>query len=61
MQHPETHLALHHARAADLHAAARMHALAVQARPARDLRTRVGWTLMEMGLRLATTKPALNL
>lgn len=58
--HPETHLALHHARAADLHAAARTHALAVQARPARDLRTRVGWTLMEMGLRLATAKPALN-
>ncbi|MFE6624748.1 hypothetical protein [Streptomyces sp. NPDC057740] len=58
--HPETHLALHRARAADLHAEARMHAVAAQVRPARDLRTRVGWTLMEMGLRLAATRPALN-
>ncbi|MGW4871130.1 hypothetical protein [Streptomyces chartreusis] len=56
MQHPETHLALHHARAADLHAQAEAHRLATAARPNRDLRSRVGWTLVELGLRLATPR-----
>ncbi|MDT0392402.1 hypothetical protein AB0N88_01040 [Streptomyces sp. NPDC093516] len=47
--HPDIHLALHHARAADLRAEAGL-------RPARrsDLRTRLGWTLVEVGLKLAT-------
>ncbi|CAL9468808.1 MULTISPECIES: hypothetical protein [Streptomyces] len=47
--HPDIHLALHHARAADLRAEA-------GSRPARrpDLRTRLGWTLVEVGLKLAT-------
>ena len=58
--HPETHLALHRARAAELQAEAHAHALATRARPARDLRARVGWTLVEVGLRLATPRPALN-
>jgi hypothetical protein len=46
--HPDTHLTLHHARAAELRAEA-------GPRPARrpDLRTRLGWTLVEVGLRLA--------
>ncbi|NUP23900.1 MAG: hypothetical protein HOZ81_49175 [Streptomyces sp.] len=57
--HPDTHLTLHHTRAAELQAEAHAHALAARARPARDLRTRVGWTLVEVGLRLATPKPAL--
>jgi len=57
--HPETHLALHHARAADLRAEADAHRLAVAARPARDIRTRLGWTLVEVGLRLASPRPAL--
>ncbi|GGK53832.1 hypothetical protein [Streptomyces flaveus] len=52
--HPETHLALHHARAAELRAEADSYRLAVAARRPRDLRTRLGWTLVEVGLRLAT-------
>ncbi|MFE6195687.1 hypothetical protein [Streptomyces sp. NPDC057838] len=47
--HPDIHLALHHARAAELRAEA-------GPRPASrpDLRTRLGWTLVEVGLKLAT-------
>ncbi|WP_416982957.1 hypothetical protein [Streptomyces sp. T028] len=55
---PETHLALHHARAAELHALAAAHRLTSEARRPRALRTRLGWTLVEVGLRLATPKPA---
>lgn len=42
--HPDIHLTLHHARAAELRAEA-------GPRPARrpDLRTRLGWTLVEVG------------
>jgi hypothetical protein len=50
--HPETHLALHHIRAADLRAEADAYRLAAAARRPRDLRTRIGWTLVEIGLRL---------
>ncbi|KAA0931924.1 hypothetical protein [Streptomyces apricus] len=53
--HPETSLALHHARAAELRAEADAYRLAASARPRRDLRTRLGWTLVEIGLRLTTT------
>ena len=52
--HPETHLALHHVRAAELRAEADAYRLAAAARRPRDLRTRLGWTLVEVGLRLAT-------
>ncbi|AXE86264.1 hypothetical protein [Streptomyces sp. Go-475] len=47
--HPDIHLTLHHARAAELRAEA-------GPRPARRpaLRTRLGWTLIEVGLKLAT-------
>lgn len=55
---PETHLALHHARAAELHALAEAHRLATEAAHPRVLRTRLGWTLVEVGLRLATPGPA---
>ncbi|MFI7414638.1 hypothetical protein ACIBU0_38950 [Streptomyces sp. NPDC049627] len=58
--HPETHLALHHARAAELRAEADGHRLAAEAKQPYDLRTRLGWTLIEVGLRLATPRPALN-
>ncbi|MGI5455246.1 hypothetical protein ACQEWB_19105 [Streptomyces sp. CA-249302] len=58
--HPETHLALHHARAAELRAEAEAHNLAAAIHPRRDLRTRVGWTLVELGLRLATPRPVLT-
>ena len=51
--HPETHLALHHTRAAELSAEADAYRLADAARRPRDLRVRLGWTLVEVGLRLA--------
>ncbi|KOU66420.1 hypothetical protein ADK57_18410 [Streptomyces sp. MMG1533] len=51
--HPETHLALHHVRAVELRAEADAYRLAAAARRPRDLRTRLGWTLVEVGLRLA--------
>ncbi|CAM5549903.1 hypothetical protein SALBM135S_09795 [Streptomyces alboniger] len=47
--HPDIHLLLHHARAAELRGAA----------PSRRrhprLRTRVGWTMVELGLRLVSS------
>ncbi|MFE1315262.1 MULTISPECIES: hypothetical protein [unclassified Streptomyces] len=51
--HIETQLAQH--RAADLRAQAAAHRLATEAKPPVELRTRVGWTLVEVGLRLAAT------
>ncbi|MDV9170388.1 hypothetical protein R6V09_09585 [Streptomyces sp. W16] len=60
--HPETYLALHHARTAELQAQAEAHRLAAEAKPSHELRTRLGWTLVEVGLRLAAApngpKPA---
>lgn len=56
--HPETHLALHHARAAELRAEADAHRLAAAARHPRDFRTRLGWALVEVGLRLAAAPKA---
>ncbi|WP_240139924.1 hypothetical protein [Streptomyces sp. MUM 178J] len=59
--HPETHLALHRIRAAELRAEAHAHRLTAVTRRPRNFRTRVGWTLVEVGLRLAaapTTAPA---
>jgi hypothetical protein len=55
MQHPEIHLALHHTRAAELRSDADAHRLAAEARRPRALRTRIGWALVEVGLRLAAT------
>jgi hypothetical protein len=57
--HPETHLALHHLRAAGLRAEADAHRLAAQVRQPSEIRTRLGWTLVEVGLRLAAPRPAL--
>ncbi|MFC8965602.1 hypothetical protein [Streptomyces sp. NPDC057094] len=51
--HPDTQLQLHHLRAAELQAEADTYRLTAEARPHR-LRTRVGWTLVEVGLRLAS-------
>ncbi|MFE7980311.1 hypothetical protein [Streptomyces shenzhenensis] len=53
--HTETHLALHHLRAAGLRGEADAYRLAAMARRPRHLRTRLGWTLVEIGLRLAAT------
>lgn len=55
MLHPEMHRALYHARAADLYAQADAHRLAAQAKRPYVMRTRLGWTLVELGLRLAAT------
>ncbi|MPY56946.1 hypothetical protein [Streptomyces spongiae] len=55
--HIETQLALHHAHLADLRHEAeayRLARLAAAARQPRGLRTRLGWTLVEVGLRLAS-------
>jgi hypothetical protein len=50
----ETALALHRAHAADLRAEADAYRLAAAARhPRRHLRVRLGWTLVDVGLRLA--------
>lgn len=60
MTNPAVQLALHHARAADLQARADAHRLAAAARRPGELRARLGWTLVEVGLRLATPpRPAL--
>ncbi|MGW4565583.1 hypothetical protein ACWEN3_25235 [Streptomyces sp. NPDC004561] len=50
--HNETLLAQLHA--ADLHSQADAYRLAARAKPPVELRTRVGWTLVELGLRLAS-------
>ncbi|MFG2945470.1 hypothetical protein [Streptomyces adustus] len=56
--HLETQLAAHHAT--DLRDRAEAHRLATQARRPAELRIRLGWTLVEVGLRLANPpRPAL--
>ena len=54
--HIETQLAQH--RATDLRAQADAHRLATEAKPPVELRTRLGWTLVEVGLRLAAAPKA---
>ncbi|MFF4708466.1 hypothetical protein ACWC4D_32855 [Streptomyces sp. NPDC001288] len=55
--HTQTQLARH--RMTELRRQARAHRLAAEARPPRqELRTRLGWTLVEVGLRLAAPAPA---
>ncbi|WP_405614482.1 hypothetical protein [Streptomyces sp. NBC_00076] len=56
---PDAHLAQHHFRATELRAEADAYRLAAGARPPHGLRTRLGWTLIEVGLRLATPRPFL--
>ncbi|MBM7086998.1 hypothetical protein G3I31_16645 [Streptomyces sp. SID9913] len=54
--HPETHLILHGVRAAELRAeASGCRPVDVPRRPG-PLRTRIGWTLVEVGLRLAAVR-----
>lgn len=51
---PHMHLFLHHTRAGELRAEADTHHRPrTTGRPSRGLRTRVGWTLVEVGLKLA--------
>ncbi|WP_328747835.1 hypothetical protein OHT57_20085 [Streptomyces sp. NBC_00285] len=56
--HPATHLAQHHLRAADLRAEADAYRLAAEAKRPYAIRARLGWTLVEVGLRLASPRPA---
>jgi hypothetical protein len=58
MTHPDTHLALHHTRAAELQAQADAYRLAAGTKRPSELRTRLGWTLVEVGLRLASAPKA---
>ncbi|MER5468899.1 hypothetical protein [Streptomyces sp. NPDC002685] len=53
--HPDTHLQLHHLRAAELRTEADAYRLTTETRSPGRLRARVGWTLVEVGLRLAST------
>ena len=55
--HTQTQLAQHHMT--DLHAQAEAYRLAKQTKPEREIRKRIGWTLVEVGLRLATPAPAI--
>ncbi|MDQ0943099.1 MULTISPECIES: hypothetical protein [unclassified Streptomyces] len=50
--HSDIHLQLHALRAAELRAEAAMYR-----RPRKDLRTQLGWTLIELGLRLVRQQP----
>lgn len=52
--HIETRLVLHRAHLADLRGEADAYRLAAAVRQPRGLRTRLGWTLVEVGLRLAS-------
>ncbi|MBT2491238.1 hypothetical protein J7E96_22475 [Streptomyces sp. ISL-96] len=56
--HPDIHLRLHHQRAAELHAQATQYARIPRPAPRHPLRTRLGWTMVEIGLRLAQHPPA---
>lgn len=49
--HPDIHLSLHELRAADLRREA------ARALPRTPVRVRLGWTMVEWGLRLATPEP----
>lgn len=58
--HPETHRQLHHARSAELRRQATEFQLARQcAAPRKDLRTRLGWTMVELGLRVIPNRTAM--
>ncbi|MFB7917692.1 hypothetical protein [Streptomyces sp. NPDC056061] len=49
--HPDTHLVLHHSRSAELHEEATQFRT-VGTEPRAGVRTRLGWTLVELGLRI---------
>lgn len=51
--HPDIHLQLHTFRSAELH-----HEAAAIRPVRKDLKARLGWTLVELGLRLAQSRPA---
>jgi hypothetical protein len=53
--HPELLLRHAHDHTAHLRSEAARHRLATATRTSTELRVRVGWTLVEVGLRLAST------
>ncbi|WP_406381767.1 hypothetical protein [Streptomyces sp. NBC_01618] len=55
----ETHLQLHATRSAELRHQADTFRPAPRA-PRKDLRTRLGWTMVELGLRLIPNRPTLS-
>ncbi|MER7723097.1 hypothetical protein [Streptomyces sp. NPDC096323] len=58
--HPETHLQLHRIRSAELRAQAYEFLLAQHCTaPRKDLRTRLGWTMVELGLRVIPRQAAM--
>ncbi|WP_406727627.1 hypothetical protein WJ438_27640 [Streptomyces sp. GD-15H] len=52
--HSQTHHALHHLRDAELRAQADAYRIAASVGHPRALRARLGWALVELGLRLAS-------
>ncbi|MGR8010270.1 hypothetical protein [Streptomyces hypolithicus] len=58
--HSDVHLQLHHLRATELHRQAAAYARDRRPRPAPavPLRARLGWIMVEVGLRLAQQPPA---
>ncbi|MEU2622193.1 hypothetical protein ABZ642_29395 [Streptomyces sp. NPDC007157] len=54
--HTQTQLAQY--RMTELHTQAQAYRLAKEAKPEKEIRTRLGWALVEVGLRLATPVPA---
>ncbi|MGW7054979.1 hypothetical protein [Streptomyces sp. NPDC054887] len=55
--HSDIHLQLHHLRAGELRREAAGHTPAPRPAPT-ALRARLGWTMVELGLRLAQQPPA---
>lgn len=56
--HPDTHLQLHRIRSAELRLQADHFRLDHQRTPRKDLRARLGWTMVELGLRLIPDRSA---
>ncbi|MFJ6465668.1 hypothetical protein ACIQM0_32365 [Streptomyces sp. NPDC091387] len=60
--HPETHLQLHDIRSAELRRHADdfrlAHSPAATRAPRTDIRTRLGWTMVELGLRVLPDRSA---
>ncbi|MFF2962119.1 hypothetical protein ACFVT1_24995 [Streptomyces sp. NPDC057963] len=54
--HPDTHLQLHAVRSAELRHQADEFRFSLRV-PRRNLRTRLGWTMVELGLRLIPNRP----
>lgn len=57
--HPETHLQLHRIRSAELRRQADDFRLGLPRTPRKDLRSRLGWTMVELGLRLIPDRSAM--